>query len=339
MLAGGPFVFVTGAVMTRGLGAFDYVAISLTSAMLVAGGLMCWLRPGALPDFVWLLAPYLATTLITGINLVTEDATTGAQLFYLWPVLYASNFVSRRAVIYTLIYVVAGDGVVVFSLLETDRAGTDLASMTLAMAMTAVVVVPLRERAEKLRVRLERQALADPLTGLANRRSFDEELRAAGSWARRGARSIALITVDVDHFKKINDSWGHAVGDQALRLVGAALREVAGPDDVVARLGGDEFVMLLRADRREALRTTEALRSTIAGTTELPGGPPGLSIGVAVLPDHATTTEDLLSASDAALYEAKSRGRGQVAVATRQNVDRPAVTPTRRPPDRAASRR
>jgi diguanylate cyclase (GGDEF)-like protein len=339
MLAGAPFVFVTGVILAPGVTLSGVVAITATSVAITLGGIMCWRRPQSLPDYFWLLAPFLATTLITGINLVTNDASTGAQLFYLWPVLYAANFVSRPAVYSNLVFVMAGDALVVFTLLPSNRAIADLASVALAMTMSAVVVVPLRERAEQLRHGLERQALTDPLTGLANRRSFDEELVAAGAWARRGDRAIALVTVDVDHFKKINDSYGHAVGDQALQLVGAAMRAVAGPDDVAARLGGDEFVLLLRADQASVLRTTEGLREAVASTTTLPGGPPGLSIGVAVLPDHAATAQDLLSASDAALYQAKSLGRGQVAVAGRHNVEHPGVTPVARPPDRAGSTR
>jgi diguanylate cyclase (GGDEF)-like protein len=339
MLAGAPFIFVTGVVLVPGVTLSSGIAVTATALAITLGGLMCWHRPHLMPDYFWLLAPFLATTLITGINLVTNDATTGAQLFYLWPVLYAANFVSRAAVYSNLVFVLAGDALVVFTLLPANRAVADFASVALAMTMSAIVVVPLRERADHLRHRLERQAMTDPLTGLANRRSFDEELVAAGAWARRGDRAIALVTVDVDHFKKINDSWGHAVGDQALQLVGAAMRAVAGPDDVAARLGGDEFVLLLRADRDHALRTTEALRTAIASTTALPGGPPGLSIGVAVLPDHAATVQELLSASDAALYEAKSRGRGQVAVAARHNVEHPGFRPAPRPPDRAGSTR
>jgi diguanylate cyclase (GGDEF)-like protein len=334
MLAGAPFIFVTGVVLVPGVTLSSVIAVTATALAITLGGLMCWHRPHLMPDYFWLLAPFLATTLITGINLVTNDASTGAQLFYLWPVLYAANFVSRSAVYANLAFVVAGDAMVVFTLMPAHRAIADLTSLALAMTMSAIVVVPLRERADQLRHRLERQALTDPLTGLANRRSFDEELIAAGAWARRADRAIALVTVDVDHFKAINDGWGHAVGDQALQLVGEAMRSVTGPDDVAARLGGDEFVLLLRADRHRALRATEELREAVAAITELPGGPPGLSIGVAVLPDHAATVEDLLSASDTALYEAKSRGRGQVAVA-----GHPGFTPARRPPDRAGSTR
>jgi diguanylate cyclase (GGDEF)-like protein len=240
-------------------------------------------------------------------------------------VLYAANFLSRRVIYANIGSVLVCQALVVIVALGAEDGFADWAAMALAMTMTAVVVVTLRERADQLLSRLEGQALADPLTGLANRRSFDEELRIAGAWAERTGRPLALVTVDLDYFKAINDTYGHAVGDQALQAVAEALSSVAERDDVVARLGGDEFVMLLRADKRGALRTTAALRDIVAGLTDLPSGPPGLSIGVAVLPDDASSVEHLLATSDAALYEAKSRGRGQVAVAgevARHNVDR-----------------
>jgi diguanylate cyclase (GGDEF)-like protein len=163
---------------------------------------------------------------------------------------------------------------------------------------------------------LEEQARADSLTGLANRRSFDEELSRAAAWARRNDAHLALLTVDLDHFKRINDTWGHGTGDRALQALANAMRSVApGEDDVVARLGGDEFVILLRCDRAGAMRAAEALRTAVAAIDVLPGGPPGVSIGVAVMPDDGATAEALVAASDAALYQAKTGGRGRVAMA------------------------
>ena len=329
LVAAAPFVMLTGVVLNRGLPLPTQLAVIITSLVVGFGAWGCWFHPHRLPDYFWLIAPFVATTLITGLNLITRDASTGSQLFYLWPVLYAANFLSRRVIYLNIAAVLVGDALVVAVVLNPKDALADWAAMALALIMTVVVVVSLRERGDRLLRRLEGQALADPLTGLANRRSFDEELQAAGAWAARTGRPLALVTVDLDYFKTINDTYGHTAGDRALQAVAGALRSVAEQDDVVARLGGDEFVMLLRADKRGALRTTEALRDMVAGIADLPSGPPGLSLGVAVLPDDADTVEKLVTASDAALYEAKSRGRGQVAVAhgrgpgpARQNVDR-----------------
>jgi diguanylate cyclase (GGDEF)-like protein len=323
MLAAAPFVFVMGPVLDPTLNTASIAAVSVTCLGLLGGGAACWRRPQLMPDYFYLIAPFVATMLICGMNLVTHDASTGAQLFYLWPVLYSANFLSRRVIYFLLTFVLIGEALVVFTLLTPNKALGDWAAMTLAMTMTAVVVVPLRDRAEQLMRRLENQALADPLTGLANRRSFDAAMIDAGAWASRTGRPLALVTIDLDHFKTINDTWGHVVGDQALQAVAEAMRSVAEKEDITARLGGDEFIMLLRADRRGALRATEALRDAVRAITSLPGGPPGLSIGLAVMPDDATTTEALLEASDAALYKAKTRGRGQVAVAAVTRTPQP----------------
>jgi diguanylate cyclase (GGDEF)-like protein len=332
-LVAAPFVFATGVVMTPHRPLPDLIAITLTCIALAVSGVICWFRPSLMPRLIWLAAPFVTTVLITGMNLVTEDASTGAQLFYLWPALYAASFLSRR-VIYVIMAVLFGnEAIVVFSLLDANLAGGDLASMMIALSMSAVVVVALRGRADQLLRVLETQALADSLTGLANRRSFDEKLARAGVWARRNDGRLALLTVDVDHFKKINDTWGHAVGDRALRALADAMRSVApGEDDLVARLGGDEFAMLLRCDRPSAMRAAEALRTAVAAIDVLPGGPPGVSIGVAVLPDDGETVEALLDASDAALYDAKTNGRGRIAAAQsqpRHNVDHGAAPATR----------
>jgi diguanylate cyclase (GGDEF)-like protein len=332
LLTSAPYIFVTGAILLKDQTVLGRVAVTVTSIALVAGGIFCWRRPKALPGYFWLIAPFVAVTFITGINLVTHDASTGAQLFFLWPVLYAAMYLPRRFVYAVLAVAFAGNGICVFLLLETAIASADLPAMILALSMSAVVVMILRERADKLLRVLETQALADPLTGLSNRRSFDRELAHAEVWLRRSGGPLALLSIDLDYFKAINDTWGHAVGDLTLQSVANAMRAVAGDTDTVARLGGDEFVMLLRAGRVDALRVAEELRTLVAAGTGVPGGPPGLSIGVAVLPADAETIEGLLAASDAALYEAKVCGRGRVSSADTP----PSSAHDRRQPDLAA---
>jgi diguanylate cyclase (GGDEF)-like protein len=314
MLAAAPFVFVTGVVLTPDRPFPHMVAIVATCVAVAIGGAVCWIRPDVMPRAFWLVAPFLCTVLISGMNLVTVDASTGAQLFYLWPALYAASFLSRRMIVANLAVLFVGEAAVVFPLLDRATAIGDWGAMALGMTMTVVVVVALRDRADQLRHVLEMQALADPLTGLANRRSFEDALPRARAWAGHTGGRLALLTVDVDHFKKINDTWGHATGDRALQAVAAAMQSVvSGPDDVVARMGGDEFVVLLRCDRPAAMRAADAVRATVAAIDVLPGGAPGVSIGVAVLPDDGATVEALLAASDAALYVAKTQGRGRVA--------------------------
>jgi diguanylate cyclase (GGDEF)-like protein len=326
MMTAAPFIFFT--FITEPHQPLSHVvAVAWTCLVLAVCGVVSRWLPDRLPHWFWGIVPYFGTMVVTGMNLVTEDASTGAQLFYLWPVLYSANFLSRRVIYLTIVGVSASEASVVFPLLPyVGGAAEDWLSLTVAMTLTAVIVGTLRDRNERLRDVLETQALADALTGVANRRSFDAALTRSVTWSQHTGEPIALLTLDVDHFKKINDTWGHAVGDQALQLVAASLETVArGDGDIVARLGGDEFVVLLRTDRMGARRAADEIREALGRVGSLPGGPPGLSIGVAVRPDHAGSAEELVGASDAALYEAKTGGRGRTAIAhpptPRHNVE------------------
>jgi diguanylate cyclase (GGDEF)-like protein len=331
-LAAAPYVFVT-AYVDPTVNLIIVAIAGVISVLLGVAGVVCWRRPTAVPRLGFFIVPALATLVVGGLNLATHDATTGSQLFYLWPILYAANFLSRRVLYLNLILVYAADASTVFVVLGPRRGASDWIALVLAMTMAATVVQSLRVRADRLRDVLERQAHADHLTGLANRRFFDDALVEAGAWARRTGDSLALLTIDLDHFKAVNDTFGHAEGDRVLQAVADAMREVAGDTGVAARLGGDEFVMLIRADRRAALGAADELRAAIAARGDLLGGPPGVSIGIAVLSGTSGTVKDLVAASDAALYEAKTSGRGRVSVAgQRHNVDQvPSFVPDPRP--------
>ncbi len=331
-LAASPYVFVT-AYIDPSVNLITLIVAGVISVLLAFAGVLCWRRPTAVPRVGWFIVPVLATSVVAGLNYATHDASTGSQLFYLWPILYAANFLSRRVLYLNLLLVYAGDAATVFAVLGPQRGASDWVAMVLAMTMSATVVQSLRARADRLRDVLERQANGDHLTGLANRRYFDDALVAEGARARRTDGTLALLTIDLDHFKAINDTFGHAEGDRVLQAVADAMRKVVGETGVAARLGGDEFVMLLRLGRRAAVGVADALRSAIADRTDLLGGPPGVSIGIAVLPSDVSTVEDLVAASDAALYDAKASGRGRISVTTdRQNVDRtPSYVPDPRP--------
>ncbi len=327
MLAAAPVNFVTGIVLPDEHPLPWVIAISLTCIFMAVGGLMALKRPERVPRIWWLLAPFVATAMIAGLNLASRDTSAGSQLFYLWPVLYAANFLSHRIISLTMVMISAGHAAVAFPVLGPTHALADWVSVTVALTLTAIVVASLRNRNERLRNTLETQAFADSLTGVANRRSFDGELARSVAWARETGETLALATVDIDHFKKINDTWGHGVGDQALQAVANALRVIARrEDDVVARLGGDEFAVLLRTDRLSARRAADEVRTALEAVDSLPCGTPGLSIGIALMPDHAGTADELRAASDAALYEAKEGGRGRTAIAhppaPRQNTGR-----------------
>lgn len=158
-------------------------------------------------------------------------------------------------------------------------------------------------------------ASTDALTGVPNRRSFDDALRREMTRAERRGEPLAVALIDIDHFKKLNDTYGHQTGDVALQRVAAALAGAIRPGDMVARYGGEEFVLVLPSTGgREAEAVAERARAAVAGITEDP--PVTASIGVAWFPVHAARGGDLVARADAALYEAKEGGRNQVRSAT-----------------------
>lgn len=157
----------------------------------------------------------------------------------------------------------------------------------------------------------------DPLTGLANRRTLDEDLAELAPTATPG-RSTGLLMIDVDHFKHFNDRNGHAAGDEALRAVAGVLQAGVRAGDRVYRYGGEEFsVVMPDADRAEAEQVAERLRVlveriSVPGSAEQPGGTLTISVGIALV--SGTEPEAALRLADRALYDAKSAGRNRVAV-------------------------
>ena len=158
-------------------------------------------------------------------------------------------------------------------------------------------------------------ARRDPLTGLLNRRAFDERLREALARAERYGSRVGLLFLDLDGFKKVNDSEGHARGDALLQQCAERIQSVTRATDAAGRNGGDEFVVLLEsiAEPKSAETYAARLLELCAEGEGLPGI--DASLGIAVYPDHAGDAEGLTGAADAAMYEAKRAGGGRLAVA------------------------
>ncbi|MBV8299697.1 MAG: GGDEF domain-containing protein [Candidatus Eremiobacteraeota bacterium] len=163
----------------------------------------------------------------------------------------------------------------------------------------------------------------DGLTGIANRRSFDGALARAWDRSRRSHSAIGVLMIDVDHFKKYNDSHGHQAGDEILRRVAQAVQAaVLRPDDVAARYGGEEFAIVLPLAEGEASRVVgERVRHNVRGLAipypEAPTGIVTVSVGVASTRPHESGVEpkELLTSADQALYQAKREGRDRVVLA------------------------
>ncbi len=163
-------------------------------------------------------------------------------------------------------------------------------------------------------------ATHDTLTGLANRRMLTERLSHALARAERTGEAVAVLFIDLDGFKSVNDKHGHGAGDEVLRDVASRLRRIARATDFVARLGGDEFVILLDTDVHPGSPSMLAERvfDALSAPCRFTGGeaPIGASIGVAMHPPLSNLAADLIRRADAAMYEAKSAGKGCVRYAT-----------------------
>jgi diguanylate cyclase (GGDEF)-like protein/putative nucleotidyltransferase with HDIG domain len=191
-----------------------------------------------------------------------------------------------------------------------------------AVALLALGPIALVYRA-LLVPQLEHRARTDPKTGLYNFAHFGERLEEALADARRQAGRLALVVVDLDHLREINNRFGHLVGDRVILSVAEALGDTGEPDATAARFGGEEFCLLLPgASLEEARSCAETVRARVASMrfreTDRRAGTAAtvtLSAGIACFPDHGDTAEELLKAADLAVYDAKAAGRNRVRTA------------------------
>jgi diguanylate cyclase (GGDEF)-like protein len=176
----------------------------------------------------------------------------------------------------------------------------------------------------QIRARLEHQAQTDSLTGLFNHRSFHERLLNALQGASRTHKPIAVLMLDIDDFKRVNDVHGHGVGDELLRLLAEALRSCVRPDDVVCRLGGEEFGVIMHAcDGADATSVAERVIDRLAELDLAGVGTLTVSVGLALGPEHAMNPRELAACAEAAMMTAKAHGKNRVVLYDEASTDRP----------------
>jgi diguanylate cyclase (GGDEF)-like protein len=218
------------------------------------------------------------------------------------------------------------------------RSYPDTASLVVQVTVNAAVldlvtlgVFLLRRRVQRLLAHTQALSSTDPLTGLVNRRSLVEQAPRIWRQARRDGQRVAALVLDLDHFKRLNDAFGHATGDAVLRGVATALGATVRPADVLARTGGEELVVLgLVSDPGEARRLGERLRLAVSGCGVGVQCQVTVSIGVALIrPGYGEEPTDalwrLVDRADAAMYSAKQQGRDRVVVAEAAVVPHPRV--------------
>jgi diguanylate cyclase (GGDEF)-like protein/PAS domain S-box-containing protein len=210
-----------------------------------------------------------------------------------------------------------------FGLLQVQTSGKVDASMMGQVKNVAVTIgdnISLALANIRLRETLRHQVIHDPLTGLFNRRYMDETLKREIARVRRKKAPLGVIMMDLDHFKRFNDTYGHEAGDSLLETLGKFLETQVRQEDVACRYGGEEFVLILpEASPDVTQKRAEEIRQ---GVPQLQVSHRGrmlemitVSLGVASFPEHGATEDDLLRAADDAMYQAKAEGRNRVVVA------------------------
>jgi diguanylate cyclase (GGDEF)-like protein len=195
----------------------------------------------------------------------------------------------------------------------------NLASMVTTLSVLAVICGLVLLMTARMNEALLQLTIRDPLTGVFNRRGLDDAMATVLSFAKRVGRPVSVLACDIDHFKRVNDTHGHARGDEVLREFAQLLSDSFHQGELVGRLGGEEFVVVLPgADAAGALREAERLRTRVAAHRFAVGDAAitvTVSIGVATAPASQVSWAELLARADEALYEAKSQGRNRCAVA------------------------
>jgi len=282
------------------------------SAVVALIGLYLLRTSRRLPGWLANSIPSAAAILICLPTSADESPDELGPLLLTWPVTFSAAVLSAR-VAWTTVGVAGG----VFAVMASFSRGVDGVTLWVEAVASLVVicwmVVRVQNQSLRLRAVLNNLAHTDPLTGLANRRGFDDALAREHARRRRGGPPMALLLVDIDHFKMVNDSWGHQAGDVTLRRLGELLSGMFRPTDVVGRIGGEEFAVLIPdCTAEKALIRAQALNESVRTVTRGWEHPITVSVGVATRPEDAPTPAELLAAADAALYAAKAAGRDRV---------------------------
>jgi two-component system cell cycle response regulator len=290
------------AVMGPGL-------LALGAFACVSGALLL-LVPQVMPPQL-LTYVLLCGNLLISVGVYFSQSTGSVYaLLYVWVGFQAAYFFPHR---HAAAHVGATGVTYAFALASVPGADRGQRWLLLfgVVAVIALMVAVLRERVDRLIARLADAARTDALTGLLNRRGFQELMEVETERALRSARPLAILVGDLDHFKHLNDRFGHAAGDVALKRFSEIASSASRRIDAVARIGGEEFALLLPdTEQHAAYLLAERLRRAVkepsaSGDSDLPT----VSFGVASFPTHAADAEALMHAADQALYAAKAMGR------------------------------
>src|SRR3954454_24296083 len=262
---------------------------------------------------------FLGTLLITACVYFTGEGrsapATDMEMLYFWVAIYAAYFLNRAQAIAQIGWAAALYWGVLALTSDPSVFAIRWAETVATLAVAGILVQALRNRVEELVHRLTDAARTDPLTGLSNRRAFEETMAAEVERAKRTHRPLCLLVCDLDHFKLVNDRFGHPTGDAALVRVGQLLSSSRREIDPVSRTGGEEFAVILpETNGQEGYVVAERLREAVEDAFIEEAIPLTMSIGVASYPNQGHEPDTLIAAADQALYAAKELGRNRTVV-------------------------
>ncbi|WCB93547.1 hypothetical protein DSM104299_02260 [Baekduia alba] len=291
-------------------------AVQLSAA---AGFGACGLAVRVLPPWRWIVeTAALLSVVLLGLLMGSSNAIGATPFFFLWPLVYLAYF-SRRALVITgfAVMAVSVSVAMVANSYATNRADTVVGTIFSVGLMTGLVTVMTR-RERDLQAALARAADTDALTGVLNRRGLAPELERLVAEATEYGRRLAVVMVDLDHFKRFNDRHGHLVGDEALIRCATALTAAAREGDHVARVGGEEFTVALPgADAGAAQAYADDVMRRLREEAVAAPLRVTVSAGIATHGPDVDSVHLLMRSADQALYRAKHAGRDQAVVALR----------------------
>jgi diguanylate cyclase (GGDEF)-like protein len=305
MFGGATFIGLVQALLPGGQ---DFSLVPPVVALFFVALLLRFGRRLPVPAMI-ALGPIGAAMI--GLALATTPEGGDGAILYVWPVLWEAYFFGRRGTILIIGWIGVVHAAVLLSLPAAMASMDRWLDVMVSIIVVGAVVDVLAGRNEELLAQLSGEARMDRLTGIFNRRGFDERAAVELARARREKASLAIIAFDLDHFKAVNDNFGHAAGDRVLARLGALLKAEARDSDVVARIGGEEFVALLpRANAGDAHSFAERIRISLASHDD-PTAPSVTVSAGAVSTQAPGHVEPLLKRADIALYEAKLEGRNR----------------------------
>ena len=289
-----------------------------------------WVRRSRLPEYAADVSGYLCCTLASIVTAASGDPATPFCLFYLWVTVVSCHFLPVRRAIPQIVVVAPCYALALLLGSDAPFPVFRWALLSVTVVVVGASVTAMRARLAALVGVLADSARTDALTGLKNRRAFEETLAVELERAARTGETVALLIGDLDHFKAINDDFGHPVGDEVLRRVADAFARTVRRVDVAFRIGGEEFAVIVPAtDLASAHLLSERVREAVR--EEFVSGPRDvtLSLGVAAYPEHGPDAVSLMAQADAACYQAKARGRNRTVTAPR-SAWTPATIPAAR---------